>query len=74
MDPLADMNPSALILGATVLGLVVNTIGIFLLVWRGGRLIGRMEGNQEKFTEELDRLGRIFDALEVRVGRLEGRA
>lgn len=67
------MTPQSIIIAASVVGLSLNTLAIFGIAWRGGRLLGRLEGNMENITEGLERLSSVVAALEQRVGHLEGR-
>jgi hypothetical protein len=78
------MTPQSIIIAASVVGLLLNTFAIFGIAWRGGRLLGRLEGSMENLTHEQARLvevvdelgerfGALFEKLEARVGALEGR-
>ena len=64
---------NSLLLGSTVLAMVVNTILIVGIAWRGGRLLGNMEEKVNSIGALVARLIDQFDALERRVGVLEGR-
>lgn len=50
------MNPNVLILGAAATGLIVNTLAIIAVAWRGGRLLGRMEGTLQQLTDSVNAL------------------
>ena len=47
------MNPNALILAAAAIGMVVNTFAILGVAWRGGRLLGHMDGTIDRLSEEV---------------------
>lgn len=67
------MEVGTALLGLAGLGQLASAIGVFMVVWRGGRVIGHLEGTIEKLSEGQDRIVRMLDALELRVGHLEGR-
>ena len=62
-------------LGTVILG--INTLTCLAIVWGGGRLLGKIETqiseNEKKTAETFARLWALFDGLEERTGRLEGR-
>ena len=80
------MNQGLLILAAATLGLIVNTLAILAVAWRGGRVIGMMTSTLDQLSVEVRTLretrnehDRIIartvvqlDDLERRVSRLEG--
>ena len=58
------MNPSLVIVAASVLGCIVSTISVFGVVWKGGTLLGEMRqslqsfsGNVQQLTSQLGVLG-----------------
>jgi hypothetical protein len=67
------MEVSTALLGLAGLGQLASAIGVFMVVWRGGRVIGHLEGTMENLSEGQERIIKIVDAIEIRVGRLEGR-
>lgn len=73
------------VLAAAALGLIVNTLAVLAIAWRGGRLLGRMDQSMVTLSEEV-RLLRVsgaetsstmartvaqLDGLERRVEHLE---
>jgi hypothetical protein len=76
------MNPSAIILTAAIAGLLVNTLAVLAVAWRGGRTLGHIDGTLERLSGELSLLrehpailARVvaqLENLENRVSRLEG--
>ena len=67
------MDTNTAILGLAGLGQLASAIGVFMVVWRGGRVIGHLEGTIEKLSEGQIRIVGMLDELEKRVGHLEGR-
>ena len=77
--------PSMLILVAAGIGLVVNTLAILAVSWRGGRVMGSMTGTMAQLSEEvrllratrddhataIARAVQQLDDIERRVARLE---
>lgn len=74
------MNPIWIIL-PSVVGFVINTLAVLGFAWRGGRLLGHIDGTLERFASELANLrdhpqilARVvaqLEALEHRVSSLE---
>ena len=60
------MSATTLMLGAGAVGLILQTITLLGIVWKGGQSLGRLE-------EQLNRTVLLLDRLEERVGHLEGR-
>lgn len=85
MDALV-LEPNALVLAGTVVALIINSLAVIGIGWRGGHILGRLETTMETLTKEVhalrqtrDEHGGILvrvvgqlDALEKRVGYLEG--
>jgi hypothetical protein len=67
------MEVSTALLGLAGIGQLASAIGVFMVVWRGGRVIGHLEGTIEHLSDGLQRVATMLDALEIRVGHLEGR-
>lgn len=74
------MNPSStgsllqgLLLGGGIITLLLQTITLIGLVWKGGRWSQRIESEQKSQDELFDRIVKQMDQLEARVGSLEGR-
>lgn len=80
------MNGTTIVLFATGVGLLVNTLAVLGIAWRGGRILGRLETTMGTLSDEvrilratrddhtgiLSRVVGQLDDLERRVGRLEG--
>jgi hypothetical protein len=52
---------------------IVNTLAVFGIVWKGGHTLGRIEEGMKDHDSAMTRVTNQLDALERRVGRLEGR-
>ena len=72
------MSPNIIILGAAAAGLIVNTLAIIGIAWKGGRLLGHMEGTMKQLTDSVNTLaGEVKDLatassdLKERVASLE---
>lgn len=66
-----NSSPSYVILIAAAVGLVVNTIAVLGVSWRGGRLLGHIDGTLERFAGELDGLRDVPQVLARAVTQLE---
>jgi len=80
-------NPSLIILLAAAVGLIVNTMAVLGVAWKGGHVLGRMEESVGRLSEEIHTLrearhdhanvlARVvanLDDIERRVERLEGK-
>jgi len=62
-----------LLLGGGIVTLLLQTITLIGLVWKGGRWSQRMESEQKMQDEIVNRIVQQLDKLEARVGKLEGR-
>ena len=62
-----------LVLGGSLLALLLNTVTLVGAIWKGGRWSQKIEDKQERQDEILDRIATQLDAVERRVGSLEGR-
>ncbi len=62
-----------LVLGGSLLALLLNTITLVGVIWKAGRWSQKVEDKQERQDEILERVATSLDALEERVGSLEGR-
>lgn len=74
-----------LLLGAAACGLIVNTMAVLGIAWKGGQLLGRMDQTMDGLSEEvrmlritrdehstgLARAVAMLDGLESRINRLE---
>jgi len=78
------MNATAIIVLASAFGVIVNTIAVLGVAWRGGRLLGHIDGTLERFSAELAtvkdhpqilaRITEQLNQLERRVAALERRS
>lgn len=76
---------TVVVLSAAAVGLLVNTLAVLGIAWRGGRVLGKMETSlesiatevklarqmRERMTEIITRAVAQLDDLERRVERLE---
>lgn len=67
------MNASTALLGLAGIGQLASAISVFAVVWRWARSSERVDGTLKSLSDGQERIVRMLDALEIRVGRLEGR-
>jgi DNA-binding helix-hairpin-helix protein with protein kinase domain len=81
----SSMQPNTLILGAAAVGLVVNTLAVLAVAWKGGYLLGQVESTLKELAKDgevfrvwkdghaelIARVVQQLDSLEARVKRLE---
>lgn len=60
------MQPSSIILAAACFGLVINSLVVLGIAWRGGHILGRMEGAMDTMASGLERVVKELDELEKR--------
>lgn len=80
------MQPNGLVIAGAVVALIINSLAVVGIGWRGGRILGRLETTMDTLTKEVHELratrddhtgilarvvGQLED-LERRVGYLEG--
>lgn len=80
------MEPNALVIAGAVVALIINSLAVVGIGWRGGRILGHLETTMSTLSEEVhglratrdDHTGILarvvgqLDDLERRVGYLEG--
>lgn len=64
---------SGLLLGGAGVTLLLQTITLVGLIWKGGRWSQKMESEWKNHDDLLARIVQQMDAIEERVGHLEGR-
>ena len=64
---------SSFLLGGAVVTLLLQTITLVGLIWKGGRWSQRIESEQKAQDAILARIVTELNAIEQRVGHLEGR-
>lgn len=57
------MNPPDIIVGAAVLGMIVSTISVFGVVWKGGNLLGEMRASLQTFSGNVTQLSNQLGVL-----------
>lgn len=81
-------NLSIIILAAAAVGLIVNTLAVLGVAWKGGHILGKMETSVETLSDEVSKLRerrhddanlltRVvaqLDDIERRVSHLEDRS
>lgn len=67
------MNPNAIILGSAAVGLIVNTLAIIGVAWKGGHLLGSMQGTMQQLTLSVDGLTEEVKHLRDENGELKER-
>lgn len=80
------MEPNALVIAGAVVALIINSLAVVGIGWRGGRILGSLETTMGTLSTEVHELRKTrddhtgilarvvgqLDALEKRVGYLEG--
>jgi len=65
---------TSFLLGGAIVTLLLQTITLVGLIWKGGRWSQRIESEQKTQDSIIARIVTDLDAIEKRVGHLEGRA
>lgn len=64
---------SNLLMAGAVLTLLLQTLTLVGLIWKGGRWSQRIEDGQAEQDKLIIRIAEQLDKIETRVGHLEGR-
>lgn len=59
------MTPSVIILIAASAGLIVNTLAVLGVAWKGGHVLGQMQESLRAFTGDVEQFGRQLGELGV---------
>lgn len=65
------MNSNALVIAGAVLALIVNSLAVVGIGWRGGRILGKLETTMGTLTGEVHELRKTRDAHTLILGNLE---
>lgn len=63
------MNPPVIILIAASVGLVLNTIAVLGVAWKGGYVLGQMQSSLHTFSSEMDKALEELSQLGLMVGQ-----